>query len=415
MYYLNNLVSHNDNEWIGSDGLPTWTDSCTYRPAGQCGDTKYLLYSDTKKRTAAVSVFAEATYPVTDALRLTGGLRYDYTKVVNRQFYYAEGHAACLGDVSMNVNLGANASVGSCQLMPDSGIRRFFNTTWKVRAEYDVTPENMLYATVSTGASPGDIALSTGATSVNILALDSQTLTSYDVGTKNRFMDNKLQLNADFYFQDYGGYQEANVLTKTSPLAFTSVITPVKFYGFDAEALYQLTTKDRLGVNVAYTHGSYVGQNDYLYSNAAGQPQKLKDYIYFKTVYGIPPWTVNANYDHTFDLSGGSKIALHGDVKYTTGYYPGRLSTADYNAGVAPYAHVSDEYVVNTNLMWTSAGGKLSLNGYVRNLFDNRYKTGGGCSGGGPGGASNCNNPASPPTASINSPRSYGIQANVSF
>jgi outer membrane receptor protein involved in Fe transport len=422
MYYLNKLDNHTDNEYVNPrDGLNTYVDSCLYPPfnyvAGVCvngGNTKYLLYSDTHKKTQAVGLFAEATYPVTDSFRFTGGLRYDDTKVTDQQFYYAHRQASCLGSADLYVNLGATGVTG-CNVLADDGVRKFKNTTWKARGEYDVAAGHLVYASVSTGASPGDLAVTTGADGKpSILVLKAQTLTSYSVGSKNRFLDNKLQANGEVYYQDYGGYQEANVNIGTTEPVFTSIITPVKFYGFDAELLYQLTPKDRAGLNVGYTHGSYVGQSNVLYNSpatpfAAAAAVTLGDYIAFKTVYGIVPVTVNGNYDHTFTMQGGSKLNWHGDVKYTSSYYPSRLSKANVAQGLPPYTFVSSAYVFNTNLMWTSPAGKYSVNGYIRNLFNKRYKTGGGCGFGG-----DCS-VVTNRTANISDMRTFGVIANVSF
>jgi iron complex outermembrane receptor protein len=421
MYYRNRLKQHTDNEYVNPrDGRNTYVDSCLYRPfnftGANCtngGNTKYLLYSDTNKKTEAIGAFAEATYPFTDALRFTGGLRYDNTKVTDRQFYYSHGTPSCLGGLDLYVNLGATGNP-ACTVLADDGVRKFTNTTWKARGEYDVAAGKLVYASISTGASPGDLAISTGADGKpRILVLDSQTLTSYAVGSKNRFLDNKLQANGEVYFQDYGGYQEANVNIGTTEPVFTSVITPVKFYGFDAELLYQITPKDRVGMNVGYTHGEYVGQNQTLYSTpatplAAAANVTLGEYIAFKTVYGIVPWTVNVNYDRIFNFNGGSKVTWHSDVKYTSSYYPARLSKANVAQGAAPYGFVSPAYIFNTNLMWSSSDGRYSVNTYVRNVFDKRYKTGGsnGC------GAFGCTGNTS---ASIYETRSFGIVARVDF
>jgi iron complex outermembrane receptor protein len=426
MYYQNRLRNHTDNEFVSPvDGRNTWADSCDYPPQnyvnGVCtrgGNTKYILYSDTQKKTESLGAFAEATYPFTDAFRFTGGLRYDDTEVTVNQFYYSHGAASCLGGVNLYVNLGATGVAG-CYDVPDNGVRKFTNTTWKARVEYDVAPDNMLYASVSTGASPGDLALSTGFDGrPAVLALSSQTLTSYAVGSKNRFLNNKLQLNGEVYYQDYGGYQEADINIGTTDAVFTSAITPVKFYGFDTELLYQLTPKDRVGLNVGYTHGWYVGRDQVLYSVPAspfpppGSPARdvtLGEYIHFETVYNVVPWTVNANYDRIFNMRGDSQVAWHSDVKYTSSYYPARLSRTNVlSDGTAPYSHVSSEYVFNTNLMWTSADGKLSVNGYVRNVFDNRYKTG-GSNGVAPGPGSGTT------SASVYNPRSFGVVVSVDF
>jgi hypothetical protein len=94
-----------------------------------------------------------------------------------------------------------------------------------------------------------------------------------------------------------------------------SIITPVKYYGFDAEMLYQLTAKDRVGLNVGYTHGWYADPEQVLYTTSTG-PVRLKEFLYFKTVENVVPWTVNANYDRRFDMRGGSNLNFHIDVKY---------------------------------------------------------------------------------------------------
>jgi iron complex outermembrane receptor protein len=417
MYYLNRLRNHGENNWVSPvDGQNYYGDSCTYytgAPPCTRGNTKYSFFSNTVKRTEAISAFAEATYPFTDTFRFTGGLRYDNTKVDVQQFYYTTGRAACLGDTSVYENIGATG-VTACTLHPDSGKRSFKNTTWKARFEYDVAPEHLLYASASTGASPGDVGLRTGNSGVpDLFVLTSQELTSYAAGSKNRFLDNKLQLNGEVYYQDYGGYQKSDVsIVDAGVQRFVSIITPVKYYGFDAEMLYQLTAKDRVGLNVGYTHGWYADPEQVLYTTSTG-PVRLKEFLYFKTVENVVPWTVNANYDRRFNMRGGSNLNFHIDVKYISPYYPGALSLNNVIGGQAPFNRVSSEYVYNTNLMWTSSDGKFSLNGYVRNLFDNRYKTGGsnGCSRSATTGLVTCG----ATSATIANPRTFGIVANVNF
>jgi iron complex outermembrane receptor protein len=416
MFYLNNLRNHGENNWISPvDGLNYFGDSCTFAPPGPCtrGGTKYSFYSNTVKQTDAQSAFAEATYPFTDTFRFTGGIRYDDTKVSVKQFYYTAGRAACLGDSSVFENIGA-AGVTSCTLVPDTGKREFKNTTWKARFEYDVAPEHLTYASVSTGASPGDVGLRTGATGVpDLFVLTSQTLTSYAAGSKNRFLDNKLQVNGEVYFQDYGGYQKSDVsVVDAGVQRFVSITTPVKYYGYDLEMLYQLTTKDRVGLNVGYTHGWYANQQQVLYTLSTG-PVKLGDVFFFKTVENVVPVTVNANYDRVFDMRGGSKLNWHIDTKYISPYYPSALNVNNVIGGQAPFNRVSSEYVFNTNLMWRSADGMYAINANIRNLLDNRYKTGGsnGCSRNTTTFLVTCG----ATSASIANPRSFGVTATVTF
>jgi iron complex outermembrane receptor protein len=455
-YYFNQVENHTDNEFVDANGQGTYVDSCNHPPQnydtnpasptyGQCikgGNTKYIQYATTHKKTSAVGVFAEGTYPIMDTLRFTAGLRYDYTKVTVREFYYAHGNYTCLGGTDLFTNLGASnpgnpAATAGCNLSTDSGIRRYHNLTYKARLEYDLTPENLVYGSISTGSSPGDVSITVNGNYVpSVLDLKSQTLTAYEIGSKNRFLDNTLQVNGDVYYQDYGGYQRADVNIGTVEPLFTSVVTPVKFYGFEAEFLYQITPKDRAGLNIGYTHGWYANPNQVVYTTvgvggAAGTPVTLGQYIYFQSITGIVPLTVNLTYDHDFDLEDGSALTLHGEMKYTSGYRPGDSPTQTsyftttkvgttgacvancgktYNSGQinALYNYAPPAYLFNANATWRSKDGKYSINGYVKNIFDNRYKTGGSWS-------INSTTGAVTTSASVADPRSFGFVATINF
>jgi iron complex outermembrane receptor protein len=280
---------------------------------------------------------------------------------------------------------------------------------------------------------------------VSVNELKAETLTSYEIGTKNRFLDNTLQVNADVYFQDYGGFQRADILTQTSPdLLFTSIVVPVKFYGLEAEFLYQITSKDQASVNIGYVHGWYVDRDAVLFKNSQNQNVTDAQQFYFQTVEGIVPLSINVNYSHNFDLDDGSALSVTGTMKYTSGYRganytatgQGSISSTTtvssnatcqngpygtvlgannrcgktYQSGAlnAQYAYASSAIVFNANAAWRSADGKYTINAYVNNVFNNRYKTGGGWSVNTTYGYFN-------PTATLANPRSWGLVASVNF
>ena len=68
-------------------------------------------------------------------------------------------------------------------------------TTWRGGVEYDVTPASLLYATVETGFKAGGFFFSHDAP-----VYQPEKITAYSVGSKNRFLDNRLQLNAEVYY-----------------------------------------------------------------------------------------------------------------------------------------------------------------------------------------------------------------------
>ena len=64
---------------------------------------------------------------------------------------------------------------------------------------------------MSTGFSPGDTSVTTGSSGTpQLVDIKAETLTSYEIGSKNRFLNNRLQINGDLYFVNYGAYQVNN-------------------------------------------------------------------------------------------------------------------------------------------------------------------------------------------------------------
>ncbi|MEI9852489.1 MAG: TonB-dependent receptor [Sphingomonas sp.] len=130
----------------------------------------------------AYAAYGQATYSVTDALRLTGGLRFTYDKKVQEALYTS----------------------GTTILANNSGGKSWNALNYKVGAEYDAGPQNMLYANVSTAYKAGSTNLSIPASTY-----DPEHLTAYVIGSKNRFLDNHLQLNVEGFYYDYTNYQGA--------------------------------------------------------------------------------------------------------------------------------------------------------------------------------------------------------------
>lgn len=310
--------------------------------------------STTRKETQDEGVFAEVTYPFLPSWRLTGGMRYDYTYVDTDELYTSNINAFNVPENDVTLAIQGNA-----------GIRRFYNYTYKVRVETDLTATNLLYASVSSGFLPGDVSATTGAGNQPMaLPYAEETLTAYEIGSKNRFLSNALQLNADVYYYRYSGYQQA-INTSSNPLnpAFAIGSSPARMRGFEAEGLYQITSDDRAGLSFAYISAFFQDESTF-----------FAQYVAQQNITNIAPRTATASYDHTFHLPWNSSLDLHGDARYASAHDLSVLTPANYDAGYGPYVHVDNEVVGDVNLTWSSEGGKYALTAYCRNVGDNRYK-----------------------------------------
>ena len=349
-----------------------------------------------EKTTRAAGLFAEATYPIAPSWRVTAGVRYDYTKVAVNQDYTSI--------------TGVTQSLGG-----DAGIRRFSNETYKARLEHDLTAENMLYASVSTGFSPGDVTVTTGITgNPVVLDLKAETLTAYEIGSKNRFLKDSLQVNGAIYYYDYGSYQTAGINVTPEQQGnptFATLASPAQVYGGELEALYQLTSYDRLGVSLSYTNAYYVDKTGALIPTGTGSYVSFARFFARDKIPGVVPITSTVSYDRTVPLPGGSVLTLHGDVRYLSPYDGAAATQDQLGAGAYPLIRVSSQVVGDLNATWVSSNDNFSVTGYVRNVGDNVYKTfvaAGSSVNGGTG---------SPLTMQVtpSDPRTYGVVANVRF
>jgi outer membrane receptor protein involved in Fe transport len=333
LYYRNALNETNDlfNLDIGPTGL-------------------YIFRSSTHKVTTAEGIFAEGTYSFSPDTRLTAGIRYDHTKIVIDQNY--------TGFTGITRSLTGADRLAS-----------FNNFTYKARLEHDLTPQNLIYASIATGFSPGDTTLTQDPAGTPIpLVLAAETLTTYEIGSKNRFLDNHLQVNIAAYYNDYGGYQTAGINTAPpGPIRiFETITSPVKTYGVELEVQARPWANGTFGLNSSYSHARY--------GNFTG-PRPGVNYEQFFSNHVVapsPPFRLSASYDHRVALGGDASLGLRAAVRYVSAHASSRITAQQAAFGGTPYIQVPSRAVADINATLAFGSG-ISITGYVRNLTNERY------------------------------------------
>jgi outer membrane receptor protein involved in Fe transport len=333
-------------------------------------------------------IFTEDTYKLSDDVRITAGLRYDKTKILNYAAYIFNQNL-------IPVLISANPDKPAYWPGPGPGVYHsdtpdFDNVTYKLRLEYDLTPENMVYALTSTGFLPGDSQINvqpvtTGPPNFDfskivfiLLPYKQQLLTSYEVGSKNRFLDKKLQLNGSIFFYDYGGYQEAINTTpdQPPPPSFVVVRVPVRMIGFEVDAEWLLSPEDKVTFS-----GGYLDAYLKSYPDVPGHPgTSSKTYMYLKRVPGLLKSSATLGYDHSFLFGNGSSLVPRAQIRYMGGYYLSQISTLESTQTIGGYPKLDYLYqgavaLGDISAVWTSPESKFSATAYVRNVTDKRYKT----------------------------------------
>jgi iron complex outermembrane receptor protein len=261
----------------------------------------------------------------------------------------------------------------------------------------------MVYLLTASGFLPGTASLSPGMGGVwNILILEQQELVSYEVGSKNQFLDNTLRLNTALFYYDYEGYPEAvNVNPGGGPPTFTVMPIELDIMGLELEAEWLITPYDKLSLTAGYLKTEIAKVPESMVwepmappwgdpEDPAYQPYETPGSYAFMLdeLPGYPEVTATLAYDHTFHLGDGSMLVPRAEVVYTGEYYIGQLNylqvppgalegedpTREADDDLTPYNKRDALTLVNIGATWTSSNQMLSITGYGRNVFDELYK-----------------------------------------
>ncbi|WP_237437822.1 TonB-dependent receptor [Altericroceibacterium endophyticum] len=201
----------------------------------------YAELSSIKRK--AWAAYFQGTYEMTDALSLTAGIRYNHDKY--------DGESATNSDT-------ADYTSG-VYLQPES-VDGYSTSEWtgKLALEYKFTPANMVYASFTRGFKPGGInSASAGGNSYSILpTYKPETVNSFEIGSKNRFAGNTLQLNASAFYYDYSNMQ----FLEEDPIPYgegTSNAPKAEIYGLELEGSWVINDYFRFDGSVAFLDGEF--------------------------------------------------------------------------------------------------------------------------------------------------------------
>jgi iron complex outermembrane receptor protein len=226
-----------------AEGPFEWVAGAFWMEHDQSGSSTSGTFGDTQSDlnvNTTTAIFGQGTYSTSDTFRLIAGLR--YTSEEQKSLVDLVG-------VGLNEELTDTSKV-----------------TWKAGIEMDVSEDSLLYATASTGFTRGGQGLSqlTG----ELYFWDEETVTAYEIGSKNRFQDGALQLNAAFFFYDWEDYQldfptgspdSGDFETRTQNVAGSTSIT-----GIEIEGIYLITDRTRLDFSATYNNSEFADGEVYI-------------------------------------------------------------------------------------------------------------------------------------------------------
>ncbi|AEG48980.1 TonB-dependent receptor plug [Sphingobium chlorophenolicum L-1] len=380
------------------------------------------------------AVFGQAVWHVTDALRVTGGLRYTSDKkedIGGRNVTFSGCPATLPADACQGGIFGAypNATADELvALLPGFSISsndvkgKWDKLTYLARVDADLAEDVLGYASISTGFKSGNIQDNAGLT-------DPETLTNYEVGLKSRFLDRRVTLNLAAYYSDFRGYQVNQAVTfrdDQGNVVRSQMITQnakgAKAYGLEAELSANLTDNDRLqfsGTLQKTKLEELESVDGRLYDGG-----KLSSIAQLKgnELAHAPRFSATLSYEHDFELASGAKIT----PRFTT-HYETKSWLSYFNGDANPFVNPNDPadnmpdrgtngtdwdrqkayFRSDASIRFLSPDQKYSVEAFVQNIENGRIRTGAGAFGA----------PRYDPVflSNLQPPRTWGVRARANF
>jgi iron complex outermembrane receptor protein len=323
----------------------------------------YLAFFQPYIFSRSVAAFGQATYSVTDRLRLTAGARYTHDhKGRNGNTYLLKPDFSILSLVVRNLS-----------------DETWNATNWKLGLDYDLSATSMLYAQASTGYKAGGYF-----DGLPPNAYEPEHITAYEIGSKNRFLDRRLRLNLAGFYNEYRDLQVSAVENIAGQNALvTRNAGKAVIYGVEVESDFRFTRADVVDLNLSWLHARYetfvlpLGDPFVNYAgNASVERCYAADYASPSPRAGdfagchmarTPTWSLTAGYAHTFELANGANLTGRVQSHYES----------EKELEFHGFASNRQKAFTKTDLSLTYASGegRWSLMAYVRNLEDKAVRT----------------------------------------
>ncbi|MFV3130839.1 TonB-dependent receptor [Niveispirillum sp. KHB5.9] len=359
-------------------------------------DNRYLSFIQPEVFAKTKAVFSQATWSVTDELRLTGGVRYtEDRKGRNGGTYFTNNAGAVTSTVTLNVS--------------DNTWDR---VNWRAGVDYDLTDDSMIYANLATGYKAGGYF-----DGVEPNDYKPEIITSYELGVKNRLLDNRLQLNASAFYYDYQDFQVSAVGTIAGQDATVTLnADKAEIYGLEVETDFLLTEEDRIDASVSWLHARYkkflLPRGDAFANNAANASMARCFTANYSAaapraadfsgchMARTPEWSINLGYQHRFDLPDGASLTARVQSHFESSKY------LEYHGF---QQNKQDDFTkTDLSLTYAPSEGSWTLMAYVRNLENDDVRTASGPNAT-TGLATNGNGDFYAP------PRTYGVRFGIDF
>jgi iron complex outermembrane recepter protein len=401
VYSLYENITSYDHTDYGYQGAQWYLNSIKANPLLLDGTQQH---SDGKARTFSLAEFGQATYHYDDQWALTGGLRDTFEIREGSDFGWVSGALLPGSYAAMQTAYGATFFDTGGQKVTHNSLSGLINPSYKYN-------DNILvYGSAARGEKSGAINtndLPLFDTKGNFkgfqpLITKPETSWDYEFGVKTNWLDNKLILNGNFYWNDIYDFQ--SILVDTSIVDVTGVplrktylgnIGHVQLRGFEFDGRWSPVERLWITFSGALTDARYINFKnaapppDWTWpasANVNGVASPLSVSLSGQRITGgvagnnpVAPYSLNlgANYEQPLGRAFGN-LGAWADVPVTAFTY-GNLAwryKTQLSEPLSIYPVFQPSYaIVNFGLGLKTDDEKYSVTFWAKNLFNTRYVT----------------------------------------
>jgi len=380
-------------------------------------NTQYTMaLQDYETGVESIAAFGRVTYELTESVRATVGAR------------YTEEDKFFRGTFDSFVRLCLPLPVATCpdaeripatQLTPvplgpaadgtatvlfhiaSDETESFSKWTWRAALDWDVTADSFLYASFETGFKSGGFFFSNDSQ-----VFQPEELEAFTLGSRNRLLGGRLQLDAEAFYWRYDDQQISTIMrdTQNATNLGTRNVGNATMQGVEIESEWLVTDATRIRLGAQYLDATY---DDFHYVVPGPAPPisgcaVSQDGTNFavdcsgKRAPYAPEWTANLGAEHTFLLAEDAQVVFGVRLHYQSEV----LTGLDFT----PLEYQDDYVSLGASVTWTSRDDRYYVAAFGNNLTDETVVA----------------NSFQPPFGSfvvgtLRPPRSYGLRMGARF
>ena len=325
---------------------------------------------DDSQNTKSYAAFGQATYDLTDRFSVTAGLRYTKEERTYDRFTTTVSTFPLLNGITFRFPGSLPAPLNL------DNTAEFDAWTPSFTLSYKPGEDSQIYASVSRGFKSGgfngranslaDLTQVVDGEATLVTTFEPETVWTYETGAKASFLGGRVYLAGSVFYSDFRNFQAR---VGGGAVAVFPVLNAgqLSIWGAELETVVKPTRAWTLRSSFGYLDAQYDEFNDgrrapAFSCNPTGQRITCEPAF-------APPISLNLATDYRFDLGGAGSLTLGSDARFVDRHF----LSVDNRPGL-----VEDGYwLVNAFARFDDASRRWYVQGGVKNLFDEIYRTDG--------------------------------------